>query len=53
MYFNDVHILYYVLFGTIAAVLGQFVDYISKAFIKEKKIFNKKTFKEYWRGSYT
>jgi len=47
MYFNDVHILYYVLFGVIAAVLGQGIDYISKAFIKEKKIFSKETLSEY------
>ena len=47
MYFNDVHILWYVLFGIIGALLGQFIDYTSKAFIKEKKIFNKATFREY------
>ena len=47
MYFNDVHILWYVLFGVIALLLGQFIDYISKSFIKEKKIFNKAEFKEY------
>jgi len=47
MYFNDVHILLYVLFGTIAAILGQFIDYSSKAFVKENRIFSKETFKEY------
>ena len=47
MYYNDVHILYYVLFGVIAVLLGQFIDYAAKAFLKEQKIFSKTTFKEY------
>jgi len=47
MYFNDIHILYYVLFGVIAAILGQVIDYCSKAFIKGHKIFSKETWKEY------
>lgn len=47
MYFNDVHILYYVLFILIGGVIGQVVDYISKCFIKERKIFSKESFNKY------
>lgn len=47
MYFNDVHILYYVLFILIGGAIGQFVDYISKCFIKERKIFSKESFNKY------
>ena len=38
MYYNDIHILWYVLIGAIATVLGQFVDYASKAFIRNSSI---------------
>ena len=51
MYINDVHILYYVVFGLIGGTIGQFIDYISKAFIKGKKIFNKENLKEYKTNS--
>ena len=37
MYFNDVHILYYVLFILVGGIIGQFIDYTSKCFIKERK----------------
>ena len=47
MYYSDVHILYYVFFSVIAVLLGQFIDYASKAFIEEKKIFKKETFRKY------
>lgn len=47
MYFNDVHILYYVLFILMGGIIGQFVDYISKCFIKERKIFSKESFSKY------
>jgi len=36
-----------VLFGLIAALLGQFIDYASKSFMREKKIFSRVNFKEY------
>jgi len=49
MYYNDVHILYYVLFGIVGALIGQFIDYCSKAFMQEKKIFRKETFIVYKR----
>ena len=47
MYFNDVHILYYVALLLMGGLIGQFMDYCSKCFIKEKKILSKKSFKEY------
>lgn len=49
MYFNDVHILYYVLFAIIGGVVGQFVDYCSRCFLKEQKIFSKESFSKYKR----
>jgi len=47
MFYNDIHILYYVLFGAIGAILGQAIDYCSRAFLKEKKILSKSTVKVY------
>ncbi len=47
MYFNDVHILYYVLFAIIGGIIGQFVDYCSRCFLKEQKIFSKDSFFRY------
>lgn len=49
MYFNDVHILFYVLFAIVGGVIGQFVDYCSKCFIKEQKIFSKESYNKYKR----
>ena len=49
MYFNDVHILFYVLFAIVGGVIGQFVDYCSKCFIKEQKIFSKGSYNKYKR----
>ena len=40
MYINDVSILYYVLVGFAGAVVGWFVDYCNKMFIKEEKILS-------------
>lgn len=47
MYFNDVHILYYVLIGVIGAFIGQLSGYLSNMFIEEKKVLSKHNFKEY------
>ena len=49
MYFNDVHILYYTLFALIGGIIGQFVDYCSRCFIKEQKIFTDESIKKYKR----
>ena len=47
MYINDVSILYYVIVGILGTVIGWFIDYCNKIFLKEEKILNKKNFKEY------
>lgn len=49
MYFNDVHILYYALFAIIGGCIGQFIDYCSRCFIKEQKIFATDSLKKYKR----
>ena len=47
MYFNDVHILYYVGAIVIGGILGQFMDYCSRCFINKDKIFNKEVYRKY------
>ncbi len=47
MYINDINILYYVLIGLFGTVVGGFVDYCNKMFLKEKKILSIKNIKEY------
>ena len=47
MYFNDVHILYYLLAIILGGIIGQFVEYSSKCFINKEKIFSKKSFLKY------
>lgn len=49
MYFNDVHIIYYVLLIIAGGFIGQCVDYCNRCFIKEEKIFSKETLKKYKR----
>ena len=49
MYFNDVHIMYYVIFAIIWGVIGQIVDYCNRCFLKEQKIFSKESFSKYKR----
>lgn len=49
MYINDINILYYVLIGLFGIVVGNFVDYCNKMFLKEEKILSKKNIKEYAR----
>ena len=49
MYFNDVHIMIYFIFAIIGGAIGQFIDYCNNCFIKEKKIFSKKSISEYKR----
>ena len=47
MYFNDVHILIYVLLGIIGIFVGTIVNTINDRLQEEKKILCKETFKEY------
>ena len=47
VYINDVHILFYVLFAFIGGFIGQVVDYLNIAFLNERKILSKETFKKY------
>lgn len=49
MYFNDVHILYYVAVAIIGGIVGQFIDYCNRCFLKEQKIFSKESFSKYKR----
>lgn len=41
MYINDVHIFTYIIFFVIGAIVGQFIQWINKRVIEEKKIFSK------------
>ena len=47
IYINDIHILLYVLMAFLGGAIGQFIDYINIAFLNERKILSKETFKEY------
>lgn len=49
MYFNDIHILYYVAFAIIGGFIGQVVDYFNRCFLKEEKIFSKNSLAKYKR----
>ncbi len=49
MYFNDVHIMYYVAFAIVGGIIGQIVDYCNRCFLKEQKIFSKESFLKYKR----
>lgn len=51
MYINDINILYYVLVGILGIIIGGFVDYCNKMFLKEEKILSKKNLKEYTKTS--
>ena len=46
MYINNVHILYYVLFGIIGMIVGQFVDWCNKRLPERKKVFALDFFRE-------
>ncbi len=45
MYFNDVHIFWYVAFGLLGLLLGQLVDWSNKRLPEYKKFFSKEFFK--------
>ena len=47
MYINDMHILIYVALAFLGGAIGQFIDYINVAFLNERKILSKESFKEY------
>ena len=47
MYINDIHILWYVAIVFLGGIVGRFINYISIAFINERKIFSRKTHREY------
>ena len=47
MYFNDVHVLYYLAALIIGGFIGQFIDYCNYCFLKEQKILSKKSYEKY------
>lgn len=47
MYFNDIHVLWYLLVIVIGGIIGQVVDYSTKMFLADKKILSKNQIKEY------
>ncbi len=47
MYINDINILYYVLFGMIGLIVGQFVDWCNERLVEYKPIFSKEFFTKY------
>ena len=47
MYFNDVHIAYYIIALIIGLFAGQFVDWLNKRLPEYKKVFSKDIIKEY------
>lgn len=48
MYFNDIHVLWYLLVIILGGISGQIVDYSTKMFLSEKKILSKSNIKEYF-----
>ena len=47
MYFNNVHILYYVLFCVLGVLAGQITDWCIKRMPEHKKILSKDFFREF------
>lgn len=47
MFINDIHIIYYILFILLGAVVGQFTDWIINRSLKEEKIFLKDIITKY------
>jgi len=47
MYFNDVHIGYYILVSFLGLLVGQIVDWANKRLPEYKKVFSKEIIKEY------
>ncbi len=46
MYFNNVHILYYVVVGIVGLIIGQFMDWCNHRLPEHKKVFSKDFIKE-------
>lgn len=47
MYFNDIHILYYLLIGLIGCVVGQLLGMVNERLIKHERIFEKGSLKKF------
>lgn len=47
MYFNDVHIIYYVVAAIIGLFVGQFIDWMNKRLPEYKKVFSKEFIAEH------
>ena len=47
VYINDIHVLFYVLFAFIGGFIGQVIDYLNIAFLNERKVISKESFKKY------
>ena len=46
MYFNNLHILWFVLIASLGLVVGKIISFVDDKLITEKKIFSKNFFKE-------
>ena len=47
VYINDVHIVFYILFGVIGAIIGQFLEWANFRLSDHKAVFSKEIFTEY------
>ena len=47
MYINNTHILYYVLFGVLGMIVGQFMDWCNVRMVDKKKVFTTEMFKKF------
>lgn len=50
MYINEIHILWYVLVGSIGLFIGQFIDWCNERLPEYKKVFSKEFFTEYLKN---
>ena len=44
MYFNDIHIIFYLLIAILGFFVGKFIAWCNMCFVEEKKIFTKEFF---------
>ena len=47
MYFNDVHIAYYVVAAILGLIVGQLIDWVNKRLPEYKSVISKDFVKEY------